>query len=65
MMDFGETIREAGAYMLDSQEPGKAVSIGPVQVVFFQQVCARAVLAKKKNALVREMKPLIAILRRY
>ncbi len=65
MMDFGETVREAGAYMLDSQEPGKAVSRGPLQVVFFQQVCATAVLAKKRNALVRETKPLIAILKRY
>lgn len=33
-MDFGETIRLEGAYMLASHGPGNAVSVGPEHVVF-------------------------------
>ena len=36
-IEAGETVLDDGAKILDSQVPGKAVSVGPLQVVFFQQ----------------------------
>lgn len=39
-MDFGDTFLDNGAYMFDCHFPGNAVSLGPVQVVFLQQLWA-------------------------
>ena len=36
-MDFGLTVREEGAYILDCQVPGKAGLLGPLHVVLRQQ----------------------------
>ena len=44
--------------MLDCHGPGKAVSAGPLQVVFFQQDCARVVL-KRRRRIARRARPLI------
>ena len=35
--------------MLDSQGPGKAVSEGPEQVVFFQHDCARLMVKRVES----------------
>lgn len=51
--------------MFDSQGPGKAVSRGPLQVVFFQQSWATTVPMRRTNALFRESKFMIAIMKCY
>ena len=51
-MDFGLTVREEGAYILDCQVPGKAGLLGSLHVVLRQQdeVAAEHTDIRKKYA---------------